>query len=289
MRPIVVTVGPLVAAAANNICTSQTPAVANGQLALNGTLATAGSVATGSISGTVLTITALTSGLISVGQPVSGAGVVNGMVLVANLTGTGGIGTYLVSASQTLSSTTIYGNAVATLDTARKVLFTTVSDESAKTITIYGTDWAGDPINETITGPNATTGSTLLDYKTVTKIYVSAAFTGAVTVGTSGVAVSPWIRMADYASAQSAIQVTVSGTVNYTVQTSMDDPNSPTNPVSPSAVTWLSALDTNIVAQTTSKSGIFNITPTFVRVVLNSQTNPGFVTATITQFGSVSY
>jgi hypothetical protein len=211
------------------------------------------------------------------------------MVLVANLTGTGGVGTYLVSTSQTLSSTTIYGNAVATLDTARKVLFTTVSDESAKTITIFGTNWAGDPINETVTGPNATTASTLLDYKTVTKIYVSAAFTGAVTVGTSGVAVSPWIRMSDFADAQSSIQVTVSGTANYTVQTSMDDPNSPTNPVSPSAMTWLSALDTNIVAQTTSKSGIFSITPAFVRVVLNSQTNPGFVTATITQFGSVSY
>jgi len=289
MRPIVVTVGPLVAPSANNICTAQTPAVANGQLALNGTLATSGFVATGSISGTVLTITALTSGAISVGQPVSGAGVVNGMVIFANLTGTGGIGTYLVSASQTLSSTTIYGNAVATLDTARKVLFTTASDETAKTITIYGTNWAGDLINETVTGPNATTGSTLLDYKTVTKIYVSAAFTGTLTAGTSGVAASPWIRMSDYASAQSSIQVTVSGTVNYTVQTSMDDPNSPTNSVTPAAVTWLSALDTNIVSQTTSKSGIFNITPTFVRVLLNSQTNPGFVTATITQFGSVSY
>ena len=69
----------------------------------------------------------------------------------------------------------------------------------------------------------------------------------------------------------------------------MDDPNSPTSPVAPSAVTWLSALDSNIVSQTTSKSGIFNITPTFVRVLLNSQTNPGFVTATITQFGSVPY
>jgi hypothetical protein len=68
MRPIVVSVGSLVTASANNICTSQTPAVTNGQLALNGTLVSSGFAGTGSISGTTLTITAVTSGVISVGQ-----------------------------------------------------------------------------------------------------------------------------------------------------------------------------------------------------------------------------
>jgi hypothetical protein len=72
-------------------------------------------------------------------KALSGAGVLNGATVIGNLTGTGGTGTYLLSTSQTLASTTIYGNAVATLDTARRVLFTTVSDESAKTIYIAGT------------------------------------------------------------------------------------------------------------------------------------------------------
>ena len=287
MRPVVVTVGPLVTASANNICTSQTPAVANGLLALNGSLASSGFAGTGSISGTTLTITAVSSGVISVGQVLSGAGVLNNTTVIGNLTGTGGAGTYLLSTSQTLSSTTLYGNAIATLDTARRVLFTTVSDESAKTITIYGTNWAGDAINETITGPAATTGSTVLDYKTVTKIYVSAAFTGAVTVGTTTVAASPWVRMDEYAFAQTAMQATVSGTVNYTVQTSMDDPNSPTNAVSPASVTWISSTDTNVVGATASKSTSFTPTPVFIRVLLNSGT--GSVTSTIAQAGSVTF
>jgi len=287
MRPVVVSVGPLVTAAANNISTSQTPAVTNGQLALNGTLASAGFVGTGSISNTTLTITAVSSGVISLGQAVSGAGVLNGATVIGNLTGTGGAGTYLLSTSQTLSSTTIYGNAIATLDTARRVLFTTVSDESAKTIYITGTDWAGDTISESLTGPAATTGYTVLDYKTVTKIYVSAAFTGAVTVGTTTVASSPWVRMDEYALAQSAMQATVSGTVNYTVQTSMDDTNSPTNPVLPASVTWVSSTDTNVVGATATKSTTFTATPLFIRVLLNS--GSGSVTSTVVQAGVAPY
>ena len=287
MRPVVVSVGPLVTAAANNISTSQTPAVTNGQLALNGTLTSAGFVGTGSISGTTLTITVVSSGVISLGQAVSGAGVLNGATVIGNLTGTGGVGTYLLSTSQTLSSTTIYGNAVATLDTARRVLFTTVSDESAKTIYITGTDWAGDTINESLTGPAATTGYTALDYKTVTKIYVSAAFTGAVTVGTTTVASSPWVRMDEYALAQSAMQATVSGTVNYTVQTSMDDTNSPTNPVLPASVTWVSSTDTAVVGATATKSTTFTATPLFIRVLLNS--GSGSVTSTVVQAGVAPY
>jgi hypothetical protein len=287
MRPVVVSVGPLVTAAANNISTSQTPAVANGQLILNGALATSSFVGTGSISGTTLTITAVSSGVVSLGQAISGAGVLNGATVIGNLTGTGGAGTYLLSTSQTLSATTIYGNAVATLDTARRVLFTTVSDESAKTIYITGTNWAGDTISESLTGPAATTGYTALDYKTVTKIYVSAAFTGAVTVGTNTIASSPWVRMDEYALAQSAMQATVSGTVNYTVQTSMDDTNSPTNPVLPASVTWVSSTDTNVVGATATKSTTFTATPLFIRVLLNS--GSGSVTATVAQAGVAPY
>jgi hypothetical protein len=287
MRPVVVSVGPLVTAAANNISTSQTPAVANGQLVLNGALATSSFVGTGSISGTTLTITVVSSGVVSLGQAISGAGVLNGATVIGNLTGTGGAGTYLLSTSQTLSATTIYGNAVATLDTARRVLFTTVSDESAKTIYITGTDWAGDTISESLTGPAATTGYTALDYKTVTKIYVSAAFTGAVTVGTNTIASSPWVRMDEYALAQSAMQATVSGTVNYTVQTSMDDTNSPTNPVLPASVTWVSSTDTNVVGATATKSTTFTATPLFIRVLLNS--GSGSVTSTVVQAGVAPY
>ena len=78
MRPIVVTVGPLAAASANNIALSQTPGGA-GALTLNGSLVVGG---------------------------------------------------------------------VAILDVPRQVRITTTADETAKTFTIKGTDWAGSPISE---------------------------------------------------------------------------------------------------------------------------------------------
>jgi len=63
---------------------------------------------TASISGTTMTVTAApTAGTIAVGQLISGTGVTAGTTIAALGTGTGGTGTYTVSASQTVSSTAI--------------------------------------------------------------------------------------------------------------------------------------------------------------------------------------
>jgi hypothetical protein len=65
----------------------------------------AGAVFTGSIAGTTLTVTAVTSGVLSVGQEIVVAGVTAGTRITAHLSGVrGGVGTYTVSASQTVSS-----------------------------------------------------------------------------------------------------------------------------------------------------------------------------------------
>jgi len=70
-----------------------------------------GSVITGSISGNVLTVTAIASGAVSLGQTLSGTGVSPGTTIVGFLTGAGGnineAGTYTVNISQTVASTTI--------------------------------------------------------------------------------------------------------------------------------------------------------------------------------------
>lgn len=73
-----------------------------------------GGVVTGSISGTTLTVSAVTSGGLAVGQTISGTGVTGGTTITAYGTGTGGTGTYTVSASQTVASTTIPGANTAT-------------------------------------------------------------------------------------------------------------------------------------------------------------------------------
>ena len=75
-------------------------------------LNSAGAVVTGSIATTTLTVTAVTSGRLVVGQTISGTGVTAGTTIVAQLTQTSGDaaglrGTYQVSASQTVASTTI--------------------------------------------------------------------------------------------------------------------------------------------------------------------------------------
>ena len=67
------------------------------------------SIFTGEISTTTLTVTAVTSGTIYIGMTIEGAGVATKTVVTGYGTGTGGTGTYTVSASQTISSITMYG------------------------------------------------------------------------------------------------------------------------------------------------------------------------------------
>lgn len=70
-----------------------------------------GAVFTGSISGTTLTVTAITSGAIAIGQTLSGTGITSGTKILAFQTGAGGnvneAGTYTLNISQTVASSTI--------------------------------------------------------------------------------------------------------------------------------------------------------------------------------------
>lgn len=70
-------------------------------------------VVTGSISSTTLTVSAVTSGTLFVGQTLSGTGVTTNTTITALGSGSGGVGTYTVSTSQTVASTTITGASAA--------------------------------------------------------------------------------------------------------------------------------------------------------------------------------
>ena len=74
-----------------------------------------GAQVTGSISATTLTVTAVASGVISVGHTIQGVGITAGTIVTAILTGTGGIGTYTVNVSQTVGSETMYAIAFSVL------------------------------------------------------------------------------------------------------------------------------------------------------------------------------
>ena len=71
---------------------------------------------TASISGTIMTVTAVASGALSVGQVFTGTGVTAGTSITAFVSGTGNTGTYTVSASQTVASTTMTVTQVVAID-----------------------------------------------------------------------------------------------------------------------------------------------------------------------------
>jgi hypothetical protein len=217
---------------------------------------------------------------------VSGAAITSGTTVIGFGTGTGGIGTYILNVAQTFSSGTIYGDAVATLDNPRRVLITAAANESAKTFTITGIGANGNIVSEVITGPNATTAQSVLDYKTVTSITISAASAGAITgIGTSGVGGSRWVSFDAFAPSMISIQCNATGTIDYTLQTTLNDPNDPITPVTPVNAAWVNSSDTAVVNATATKQSNFMFAPVYARILINS--GAGSVAATFLQSSSV--
>lgn len=183
----------------------------------------------------------------------------------------------------TLNGSLVSGG-IATLPSPQRVLITT--GDTTHTFTITGATATGTLLTETI-GPITTSAYSALDYNTVSKITINGAATAAVTVGTNGIASSPWVRLDNWADAQCSVQCDVTGTVNYTVQVSNDDPNSVyATPVAPSAMTWLNTNDTNVVNSTTSFQTNFYFSPLYARTLLNS--GSGSVTTTFVQYNVVN-
>ena len=72
--------------------------------------ATVGAVVTATIAGTTLTVSAVASGTLRIGQTIQGAGVTLGTIITAFGTGTGGVGTYTLSVASTVAvGVTMYG------------------------------------------------------------------------------------------------------------------------------------------------------------------------------------
>ena len=72
--------------------------------------ATVGAVVTATIAGTTMTVSAVTSGVLHVGQTVQGVGVTLGTIITALGTGTGGAGTYTLSVASTVAvGVTMFG------------------------------------------------------------------------------------------------------------------------------------------------------------------------------------
>lgn len=180
----------------------------------------------------------------------------------------------------TLNGALVSGG-VAQLGDARRVLITAAGDESDRTFTITGTDWFGNPLVEAITGPNATTAYTNADFLTVSSVATSGAGSGNIEIGTNGVASSPPLVLDIYARPQVSLQVNVSGTVNWTVQQTLDNPFLTES----ENILWMDHSDANMVAETVDRQGNYAYVPFATRVVLNS--GDGSLVYTVVQPGLI--
>ena len=170
---------------------------------------------------------------------------------------------------------------VAYLGDARRVLVTTAGNETGKTITITGTDANGNIQTDTVSLPNTSTVYTSLDFLTVTGITISATAAAAIIVGTNGIGGSRWVRLNDFAPSNISIQCDVSGTVNFTVQSTLDDPNDPFSPTPAEDVVWVDSSDLAVVAANSTQQSNFLFTPKYAKILINS--GSGTVTATFLQ------
>lgn len=181
----------------------------------------------------------------------------------------------------TLNGAAVSGG-VATLDAQRQVLFTFAADESAHTFVVTGTNGSGITQSETVAGTNGSTAVTVYYYKTITSITISAAATGAMTVGTNGVAASiPYVVDRFISATNITAAVVVTGTISYSVEVSYDDLAPTWNDVS-TVPTWFAPPNTsNLTTQTTNKADVINMPVCMVRLKINSFSTGATATLTI--------
>jgi hypothetical protein len=190
----------------------------------------------------------------------------------------------LYAASQTPVSGTPLTLTGTLADQGRRALLTYGAEGAARSLILTGKNASGDVIGETLAVPSGGAGTvqSVLDYVSISKaLPLGGGWTAAVTLGTNGVASSPWIFLDNYGFPQTALQVVAVGTVNYTVEQSLDDPNvvPPLPVVLPQNVAWFP--HPVLAAQTGSAQDNYGYVPKMTRITLNSGT--GSVTYTVIQ------
>lgn len=135
--------------------------------------------------------------------------------------------TPLGASNLTLNGASVSGG-VATFAAQRQVSIAGNGNDSGITYTVYGSADGIPTLQETVTGGNASpyAVATTQSFKTVTRIAVSGATAAAVTAGTNGVGSTPWkIVNWHVTPINIGLAVLVTGTVNYTVEYTYEDPS----------------------------------------------------------------
>lgn len=132
-----------------------------------------------------------------------------------------------IAAAQTLASAgdlTLTSSTV-TLTPPRYVTITSVDDETGVNFTITGTAPGGASQTETIAGANAGAATSTLTFATVTSIAADDATTDDVSAGYTQSGYTAWWPLDIYTPNQvTSISVNVTGTINYSVEYTNEDP-----------------------------------------------------------------
>ena len=133
----------------------------------------------GSTTGTTLNVTSMKSGTIAVGQQLFGIGVASETIITALGTGTGGVGSYTINQTQTVTSQTLTSAATAATITA------SIAGNILTVTAITGTLYPGQTIQ----------GSTIAAGTIITALGGSAAISYAITAAGTGYAVGDTITV----------------------------------------------------------------------------------------------
>lgn len=174
---------------------------------------------------------------------------------------------------------TAVSNGVATIDAlsstntalGRRVIVTSGGDDSSITFTVTGTNAAGMTISDSFAGAAVGVAQSNLDFVTVTSVTHTGSVAGTVKVGTNGVGSSTWLTMNWMGQSPmnvGALVELVSGSVNFSLQQSYDDPNNlPSGLLYPTPVT-----PTAWSGKSATLDGAFTTPFIALRVLINSGT-----------------
>lgn len=173
----------------------------------------------------------------------------------------------------------------------RQVTIQSTGNLSGVQFTITGVGDNGYPKAVTIAGPNNNTVNTGANLFTiVNSVYANAAVATNVRVGTGTVGATQWILNDHYRSVNAlSVNVTVTGTINYSFQTTFDDPT--TN----AAYTVKTPIDgvtiptvptaTPMINATASSLANYTIPTRYSRIYINSSDGTGALVINFLQQG----
>lgn len=178
-------------------------------------------------------------------------------------------------ASVTLDGTLTSGGTFTSADgLAHKIIITDTSalDQSGATYTVTGTDSNGLAQTENIAGPTASGSVTTSSYfLTVTSITIaSPVATSTVNIGTVDEVMTKWLPLNYRAHEAATHAVDISGTIDYTVQETIEEIHPQLKAGTPENLSWF-ALDT-LTAKTADLKELGELHTSACRFITNSYT-----------------